>query len=262
MARMHMRALSLGLLGATVAIVALPGSEVAAQPDEGLLEIRVGTVLARPGGYTSTSAFAPSLTPAGVLESCEILIFESLERVKLPRGTAPLDLNALTPIKRSPVTQDGRLFVYVPPGEYSVIIRDCIPVLGGFTTFYPRPPAQQLTCCPNIDADPPRHELKTEDGSWVSNFQTVTVRSGGTTILSIFGRPEEPPSRAKVWMYLGIAAGIVVLGAIVVSIGVLRPTYNPRSSADKARSLPPPDPGERPADFDDVFGEFLRRRRE
>jgi hypothetical protein len=234
------------------------------EKEEGLLELHLATAFASLDTSPTDLLLdgEEPLSRAGLSQGCEVLVFGDLSKTRLPAGTRPLDLSSLTPVKRSPVNQDGTLYLYLPPGRYSVVNHSCIPVdvrpyIGPITRRAPT----GLTCCPRVEADPPMTKLRTESGDWVIDIQTVDVRANQTTRATILGLPEEPPSKKKVWAYIAIVVGLVLGASIVGSIGVLRPKFNPISKANRTKELnPDPDPDHRPADFDDVFGDFLRRR--
>lgn len=231
--------------------------------EEGLLELHVATAFASLENPSLGAPFeSKPLSAAGLSQDCEVYVFNDLSNTRMPNGTAYLDVSSLTPLSRSPVNQDGSLYIYLPAGRYSIIYRSCIPV-DARPYIVPGSGARGigLTCCPRIQADPPLQELRTESGDWVSDMQTIDVPAGGRARVSMLGLPEEPPSRKKIWTYILISVGLVVGGAVVASLGALRPRFNPTSRADRTQSLPPnTDPDYRPADFDDVFGDFLKKR--
>lgn len=245
----------------TLAGIALTASPARAlSEEEGLLAVRISSAYASPEPRTIVGLGETLLTRAGLYPGCEVLVYRDLSDTKLPNGTAPLDMSFLTPIERTGVTQDGTAFLYLPPGRYSVVNRSCIPVnvapyLAPGVNRHNAP----RTCCPEIEAVPPYEALRTESGGWVINMQTVDVPAGGSAAISVIGLPEAEPSSKKAATYGLIVLGLVVGTALIVSVGVLRPRFNPSSSAEHPKSLKP-DPNDKHADFDEVFGDFLKKR--
>jgi hypothetical protein len=228
----------------------------AQQDEEGLLDVRIQTAFASLVPV-SLEPLGETLSRAGLSQDCRILIFDDLTEVRVPDGTQPLNLSSLRALKRMPVTQDGTLLLYLPAGRYAVVNSYCIPVSTG--NPFSRTVVGSLSCCPSIEADPPYQSLTTESGDWVASYQTVDVVAGGRTRLTVEGLPEQPVSRKKLWTTILVAVGLVAGVALIASVGILRPKFNPRSDPKNPKSLETA-ATERAADFDDVFGDFLKRQ--
>jgi hypothetical protein len=85
--------------------------------------------------------------------------------------------------------------------------------------------------------------------------QTVDIRPGKSTSITITGAPE--PSHRELWLYVWIALGALVVVATLGSVWKFRPRYEPLSDPRTAKELPVgmrPPPDYEPADFDRCSG--------
>jgi hypothetical protein len=178
-------------------------------------------------------------------------VYDDLSSRTMPNGTTPLNLSSLNPVASLRPNENGVADASLPPGAYSVVYRNCFVVEYDFRIG--------TICCPHVDASPRLQQLRTDSGDWVSDYQPVEIVEGAATTATLIGRPEPRPSRNEVRLIALLCLGLVVGGAALFSVTRLRPRFNPKSDPDNPVSLPP-DPNYRPADFDDVFGEFLKRQ--
>ena len=197
------------------------------------------------------------LSPMGktvpLLATCRIYVLPDMRGQRVPDdvnanldGDPPIRIVRTQRVDASEVAS-----IELAPGTYSFLQRGCFEVVPQAIS--------RRSCCPNVVGLPAMETVRSVSGAPAFEVQTVTVTPGSTANLLVHATFESQTSRAKLLLIL-LILGAIGLGAIGAATWAFRPWYNPASDPDNPLQGPEPPPGSRPAEFDDVFGEFLRKR--
>jgi hypothetical protein len=173
---------------------------------------------------------------------CRIIVYN-----RIPEGLfrAPEQL----PVAES-ATTGGEALLSLPPGQYSVRT-ECAHSNKEFNG---------VVCCQYYDADPGYRFIESTEGIAHFVVQDVRVEAGKLTTATLSESIKEDIDRGRILFWSLVVVGVVLAGCGLAGLWRFRPRYNPTSDARNPKRYEPKEPGHDPAGFDDVFGDFLKKR--
>jgi hypothetical protein len=237
-----------------------PGGTAAQDVGTGVLVVEIGTELAVPPPRLGSPT--PSVTSAGLLATCEVIVYRDLSDVRVPDQLAEQNAVPSEWIGRISPDDAGRATFELPAGRYSVLQRGCI----GERTADTNPGESDFSaeCCVRLQGEPELVWVRTESEAPAFQVQIAEVTQGATANVSLSAVAESETSNSERWFFAGLLAAVLGVIAVFGIVRWLRPTYGPRSSLP-AKSLPPETEEEkqrRRVTFEDVFGDAVEERRE
>ena len=189
-------------------------------------------------------------------ETCRVYVLPDMSEQRVPDAINSLDQTdpPLPIIATRPVDSTGFVSLSLPAGEYSVMERGCFQIV-------PSGPSQR-ECCPKLKGEPALDSLKTVSGqASFDSVQTVRINAGQTTTVVTQATFADETSRAKLLLILAILGGVLASILLVCGFWKFRPRYEPTTDPSNPVAAPEPKSRGRAANFDSVFGDFLKRKR-
>ncbi len=214
------------------AVACALASPAGAQEGEGTLRVSVVFDAFRKGEYTGgdCNVFVYNLIPDDAL-------FHASENA---------------PVAKQSTTATGDAVFSLPPGEYSVR-EECAHTGQTFWAF-------AGPCCTYSDEDPSYRLISRTEGIARFVVQDVRVRAGKETTATVRESTLPFVDRNKIRMRLLIIFGAVLGGCALTGVWNFRPRYDPKSDPKTPKRLKTKGAEPPQADFDDVFGDFLKKR--
>jgi hypothetical protein len=192
---------------------------------------------------------------------CAVVVYALFEGTLPDSSVNASDLPA--PITSASTGRTGLARIELPAGRYT-LRRTCthdegIDGPGGFIfdrTAFNTP----IVCCPAVKASPRQRVVYNEFGRPALVVQDVEIKPGEVTSASVAAAPNLPVSGREYWTIIAIVVAVTIVGLGLTAAWKFLPRYDPRSDPKNPKRFEPNGPERKPAGFDDVFGDFLKKR--
>jgi hypothetical protein len=156
------------------------------------------------------------------------------------------------PVAQRSTTATGEAVFSLPPGEYSVR-KQC-------AHTGKKVEGAGVACCRYYDEEPGYRLISRTEGIGHFVVQDVRVNPGEETTASVRESTRSFVNRNQIRMRVLIVLGVLLAGSALTGIWKFRPRYDPKSDPKNPKRLQTKGPEHRRAGFDDVFGDFLKKR--